>query len=92
MAKRKRTAKAVAEEITYGMVEALKTRWEKFCKGDPTASLTDVETRFLLDTIKTAQEGEQGEAVVGYLQDMSDKDLDAYHERLKAKLEGENTN
>ena len=93
MAKRKkRTARTLAEEITLDMVETLKQRWDKFKKGDITARLDETEVKFMLDTIKLEQEAEQGDAVVRYLAEMSDKDLDAYHERLKDKLEGNNNN
>ena len=89
---RKRTAKQIAQEVTLDMVEALKVRWDAFKAGDVTARLDETEVKFMLDTIKLEQEGEQGDAVVGYLTDLSDKDLDDYHDRLKEKLDPENLN
>jgi hypothetical protein len=90
VARRKRTAKHVAEEITFDMVQEMKARCEKFKRGDATAALTEVETKFLLETIKLQQEADVGEAAVGYLQEMTDKQLDEYHERLRKSLENEN--
>ena len=89
---KKKSAKELAKEINYDLVELIHKKVEKFKKGDFTAAPTTDEAKFLQDVIKLEQEAEQGEAVVAYLNDMSDDELDKYHEMMKKSLEGEGLN
>ena len=87
MVSKRKTAKDIAKETTMKMVKHISEKADDFIQGDETASLTADEAKFLQDVIKLEQEAEQGDAVVSYLSAMDDKQLDAYHERLRKSLE-----
>ena len=90
---RKKTAKDLAKETTLKLVKKISETVDNFVAGDETSSITTDEARFLQEVIKLEQEAEQGEAVVAYLSEMQDDELDAYHERLRQSLEeGEGLN
>ena len=86
-APKQKTAKDIAKGITLALVKKIEEKAVRFCSGDVTAGITEDEAKFLQDVIKLEQEQEQGDAVVAYLQGMSDDELDEYHDRLRKSLE-----
>ena len=89
MNKKKVTAKDLAKEAELLMVDAIKQKIEQRIAGDETATPSTDEMSFLQTVIKSAQEGEQADAVVSYLSEMDQDDLDKYHDQLFQSLEDE---
>jgi hypothetical protein len=91
--RKKKSAKELAQDITYRLVERIQERVDEYLGGETWSSITPEESKFLQDVIKLEQEQEQGDAVVSYLNSMETDELEAYHERLKKHLEeGEGLN
>ena len=86
MAKKKRSARQIADRILAEQVEHLETKWKTFQAGDSTSAMTDLEIRFLLDVKKLEQDADMQEAQTAYLEQLSDGDLEIFYQKLEASL------